>query len=108
MKQRVAWLALVVFGLASAGTAEIASTRLSLNVRPAAQLSLTGPGQVQVKIRLNREAAGQVWTADTCGTVPSGAQTISKSGIHNLQVEGAGSRVCLASTDGTLSTSLTR
>ena len=108
MRRSVALATLIVFGLASAGTAEIASARLSLVVRPAAQLSSTGPGQVQVKIRLNRGAVGQVWTADTCGTPPPDAQIISKSGIHNLQVEGARSRVCLASTDGTLSTSLAR
>ena len=108
MRRSVAVATLVIFGLASVATAEIASARLSLVVRPAAELSLTGAEHVQVKIRLNRGASGRVWTADTCGTPPPGAQVIDKSGIHALQVESRGSRVCLASTDGVLSSSVTR
>lgn len=108
MRRSVTLATLIVFGLASAGIAESVSTRLTLTVQPAAQLSWTGAEQVQVKIRLNRGAAGQVWTADTCGTAPPDAQVIAKSGIHSVQVESSGSRVCLASTDGSLSTSVSR
>lgn len=57
---------------------------------------------VQVTVRLNRGATARVWTADSCAAQPPEAQTITRSGVHAVTVEGPGSRVCLASDDGAL------
>jgi len=106
MKRSVALATVLVLCLAASGFAETASARLSLTVRPAVELRSLDATNVQLKIRLNRGAVGQVWTADTCTAAPADAQTVSRSGIHNVNVEGSGSRVCFVSTDGALSASL--
>ena len=106
MRRLGALAVLTILGLASAGNADVASATVTVTVRPAAQLNLLGASQVQIKIRLNRGAEGRLWTADSCTAPPPEAQTISRSGVYTLPLEGAGSRVCLTSTDGTLSSSL--
>ncbi len=103
-------LSLSLIFSASLSAAKSKSVAVSVNIRPAVAVTVQGAGAAEVKIRLNSEAHARVWKDENCATVPAKSYTITQSGIYNLnlaQIDGTGSRLCLASSDGTLSKSVT-
>ena len=94
---------------ASLFAASSKSASLSVTIRPAAAITVQGVAAVAVKIRLNAEAEARLWKDETCGAAPARSYTIGQSGTYNLnlaQIEGTGSRLCLATSDGTLTKSI--
>jgi hypothetical protein len=90
----------------SLSAASSKSTALSVTIHPAVAVTLHGVAAIEIKIRLNREARVRIWKDEACADVPSDSYTIGQSGIYKLdlsQIDGSGSRLCLTSSDGTLS-----
>lgn len=86
------------------------STTLLLQVKPEVALSQPDPSAIQVMIRLPHGSHASVWSAEVCDLPSSNAFRIGSSGIYRvplsqLSVQGA-SRVCLTSSDGSLSAQL--
>lgn len=86
-----------------------ATGQLLLVIRPQVSLQSAGADTVRLQIRLAREATANIWTAqDSCSVPSPTARTISRSGSYDLSASelGSGNHVCLASSDGTLNTSI--
>jgi hypothetical protein len=106
--QRLASL-LAVVGLLqgwNAFGAQSRSTAITVVVRPAATLILEGVRSVTVKIRLAPDSHAKIWRSDNCdASLPVNSHVISTSGVLSVPleaIEGGGSKICLASSDGTL------
>jgi hypothetical protein len=83
------------------------ASRLAVQVRPEMQLTPSAAG-VQLAVRLAPSTSVQVWRAETCGTAPENAFVVTQSGRLQIPATslGSGSKVCAASSDGTLTRSL--
>ena len=100
----VALLSAAVLGTAQ----QIATGQLCVAVRPELSATLDGSGSVQVRIRLAPGAQARVWTAASCATPRPDAYVIALSGMYRIAVDtlpGSGAVVCVASSDGRLSSS---
>ena len=101
------------FLVVAAGLAQsspVSSAQIFVDVRPEVALAWQGDRVLLVKIRLAPGTQARVWADDTCGAPTKGSQVIPASGalaIELANIGGAGKPVvCLASTDGRLSSSL--
>jgi hypothetical protein len=106
-KTAAALLLLSLFLSATVAFGQSRSARVTVQVRP--EMLLTpGSSSVQLAVRLAPSVQAQVWRADTCGAAPADAFVIAQSGRTQIPVAalGTGSKVCAASTDGTLIQSL--
>src|SRR5438309_1889300 len=85
------------------------SLGLTVTVRPAVALTMQGAQAIGVQIRLAPQTKAKLWKSDECVLMPPDAYVISESGIYTVlltEIEGQGSKVCLVSSDGTLSASV--
>ncbi len=105
---RKATLAATVLLLgATLGFGQSRSSRVTVTVRP--ELLLTpAVSNVQLAVRLAPSAQAQVWRADNCNAAAVDAFLVTQSGRIQIPVAalGTGSKVCAASTDGTLKQAL--
>ena len=86
------------------------STALLLQVKPEVALSQPDANTIQVAIRVRQGSNASVWSAEVCAAPAADAFPITRSGIYRiplsqLSAQGA-SRVCLTSSDGSLSAEL--
>ena len=102
-------LRMVLFLIALPCVAQQISTgQLYVSVRPELSTTLDGSGSVQVRIRLAPATQARVWTAATCAAPSPDAYVIPRSGTYRIAVDtltGNGTTVCVASSDGRLSSS---
>jgi hypothetical protein len=96
---------------ALAQSSSVSSAQIFVDVRPEAVLAWQGDSMVLVKIRLAPGTQARVWASDTCGAPTVGGQVIPASGALAIELASIGGArkplVCLASSDGRLSASLT-
>jgi hypothetical protein len=101
--RRLCWM--LVCGCLAARAPELPGSRAGMIVRvqPEAVLTLRGPEQATVKIRLPRGGQAFVWTSDSCAAGPGeAAYRITVSGTHLVPLQGAGRVACLSAPSGTL------
>jgi hypothetical protein len=87
---------------------QISTGQLYVAVRPELSATLDGSGSVQVRIRLAPGAQARVWTSAACAAPSPDSYVIARSGIYRIAVDtlpGSGAMVCVASSDGRLSSS---
>src|ERR1700682_2300806 len=102
-------LRMVLFLLALPCVAQQISTgQLYVSVRPELSAMLDGGGSVQVRIRLAPGAQARVWTAASCAAPSPDDYVIARSGAYRIALDtlpGTGTTVCIASSDGRVSSS---
>lgn len=84
------------------------SVTLSVNVRPAVSLTMTGASTVGLKIRLAPQTQATLWRDDECGAAAK-EFVVSQSGTYDIplsQLGDRGAKVCVASSDGALRASV--
>ena len=105
----VIWICAFAFAGSAYGATARGSVGVTLEVRPAAELSVASD-QVTVRIRLSPGVVAQVWFDTACSSPAPGAVTISTSGTHgfglrnlnSLNNQAVNGHVCLLSSDGQL------
>src|SRR5258708_2632697 len=106
---RMPMLRMVLFLIALPCVAQqISIGQLYVAVRPELLATLDGSGSVQIRIRLAPGAQARVWTAATCASPSPDAYVIARSGTYRIAVDtlpGNATIVCVASSDGLLSSS---
>ncbi len=81
------------------------SATVSVTIRPAVAMNAQGDQGVGVVIRLAPLAQAKLWKSEECVGIPANTYTITRSGTYSVslsEIGGEGSRVCLASSDGSL------
>ena len=87
---------------------QISTGQLYVAVRPELSATVDGSGSVQVRIRLAPGTQARVWTAASCAAPSPDAHVIARSGTYRIALDtlpGSGTTVCIASSDGRLSSS---
>ena len=106
----LAFVATILTLLAAELPGSSGSTTMVIQVKPEVALSQPDPSSIQVMIRLPQGSNASVWSAEVCDLPSANAFRIGSSGIYRfplsqLSAQGA-SRVCLTSSDGSLSAQL--
>ena len=101
---------IVLFNLTHAFAAsDSAAIGLTVVIRPAVSLTMQGTSAVGVKIRLAPQTQARLWKADECAGLPANAHVIQASGIYSVslsEMQGQGTKACLASSDGVLAAAI--
>jgi hypothetical protein len=82
---------------------------VTVSIRPAVVVKVQGAEAIGVTIRLAPQTQAKLWKGYECVVMPANAHVIAASGIYTVplsDIEGQGSQVCLVSTDGNLSVSV--